>query len=69
MATQILCEEKRAPYTHGYGYALNLAVGNAMKQCKVCSDASDMAFEICKLIKFSPKHNAAFDRIKSESTY
>ena len=66
MFTQILSEEKRTLYTHCYGHALNLAVGNAMKQCKV---ALDMAFEVCKIIKFSPKQNAAFDRIKSESMY
>ena len=34
---------------------------------EVCCDALDTAFEISKLIKFSPKRNAAFDRIKSES--
>ena len=67
MSAQILSEEKCVLYTHCYGHALNLNVGNVMMQCKVCSDALDMVFAICKLIKFSPKHNAAFDR-KSEST-
>ena len=37
-----------------YGHALNLAIGNVMKQCKVCSDALDIALDICKFIKFSP---------------
>ena len=32
-----------------------------------CCHALAMAFEICKLFKCSPKYNAAFDRIKSES--
>ena len=36
-----------------YGHALNLA----MKQRKVCSDAMNIAFEITKLIKFSPSLN------------
>ena len=32
----------------------------------MCQDALDTAYEITKLIKFSPKRNAAFDRIKNE---
>ena len=32
----------------------------------VCNDALDVAFEITKLVKFSPKRNAAFDHIKTE---
>lgn len=63
--TQILSEEKRALYTHCYGHALNLAVGTTIKQSKVCREALETAYEISKLIKFSPKRNAAFDRIKA----
>lgn len=59
-------EVKRAVYTHCYGHALNLAVGYTMKQSKVCCEALQVAFEISKLIKFSPKRNAAFERIKAE---
>ncbi len=33
----------------------------------MCSDALDTAFEICKLVKFSPNRNSAFDRIKAEN--
>ena len=66
VATQIMAEKKRAVYTHCYGHALNLAVGDAIKQSKVCRDSMETAFEISKLIKFSPKRNAAFDRIKAE---
>ncbi len=67
VATQIIAEEKCAVYiTHCYDHALNLAVGDAMKQSRICRDALETAFEISKLIKFSPKRNAAFDRIKSD---
>ena len=66
VATQIAKEKKRAVYTHCYAHSLNLAVGNVIKRSKVCSDALDVAFEITKLVKFSPKRNAAFDRIKAE---
>ena len=55
VATQIAKEEKRAVYTHCYAHSLNLAVGNVIKRSKVCSDALDVAFEITKLVKFSPK--------------
>ena len=52
--------------THCYGHALNLAVGDAVKQSKVCQDALDLAYEISKLIHYSPKRNAAFHRTKAE---
>ena len=44
VATQLLAMEKRAVLTHCYGHALNLAVGDSMKQSKVCRDALDTAF-------------------------
>jgi hypothetical protein len=68
VATQIMAEEKRAVYTHCYGHALNLAVGDAIKKSKICRSALESAFEITKLIKFSPKRSAALDRIKAESS-
>ena len=64
VATQII-REKRTVYTHCYGHALNLAVGDTVKQSKVCREALETAFDISKLIKFSPKRDAAFDRIKA----
>ena len=45
---------------------MNLAVGDAIKQSKICRDAFETAFEISKLINFSPKRNAAFDHIKAD---
>ncbi len=66
VASRFIAEEKRAVYTHCYGHALNLAVGDTIKQSKVCCEALETAFEITKLVKFSPKRNAAFDRLKSE---
>ena len=60
VATQLLAKEKRAVLTHCYGYALNLAVGDLMKQSKVCRDIS-------KLLRFSPKQHAVFDQIRVEN--
>ena len=68
VATQLQAEESRAVLTHCYGHALNLAIGDAMKQSKICRDALDTAYEISKLIRFSPKQNAAFDHIKVETS-
>ena len=67
VSTQIIKEEKRAVYTHCYAHALNIAIGVTIKRSKVCCDALDVAFEISKLIKFSPKRNAAFDQIKIDN--
>ena len=36
-----------------------------MKKSKVCKDALETAFEITRLVKFSPKRNAAFDKIRA----
>lgn len=68
VSTQITKEEKRAVYTHCYAHALNLAIGETIKHSKVCCDALDVAFEISKLINFSPKRNAAFDQIRVGNT-
>ena len=46
VATQLARKEKSAVLAHCYGHALNLAVGDSMKQSKVCKDALDIAFEL-----------------------
>lgn len=69
VAKQLADIEKRALYTHCYCHALNLAIADTIKQSKVCRDSLAVAFEITKLIKFSPKGNAIFDRIRSEDEY
>ena len=66
VASQLMAEESRALLTHCYGHALNLAVGDAIKQSKICHGALDVAFEVSRLIRFSPKRNAALDKIKAE---
>ena len=57
-------EEPRAILTHCYGHALNLAVGDCVKQCNVMKAALDIVAEISKLIK-SPKRDAAFEKLKA----
>ena len=66
VAAQLHTEEKCTIFSHCYGHALNLAVGYTMKQSTVCSEALESAYEITKLIKYSPKRNAQFNKIASE---
>ena len=68
VAAQITNTEKRAVYMHCYAHALNLAIGYTVKQSKVCCEALEIAYEISKLIKFSPKRNASFNVIKARIT-
>ena len=66
VATQLASEEPRALYTHCYGHALNLAVGDVMKQHKSMHDALDVALEISKLLKKSPRRDSLFEKLKIE---
>ena len=67
VATQLISEEPHALSMHCYRYCLNLAVADSVKESKVCRDALDTAFEVSKLIRFSPKQNAAFECINIET--
>jgi len=69
VAKQLADIEKQALHTHCYCHALTLAIFDTIKQSKVCCNALDVAFEITKLIKFSPKRSTIFDRIRSEDEY
>lgn len=66
VAKRISDEERRAVYTHCYGHALNLAASDAVKQSKIMRDALDTTFEISKLVKFSPKRDSRFEKLKQE---
>ena len=65
VATQILKIEERTLFTHCYGHSLNLAANDALKVVPIMKDAFDMTYEICKLIKFSPRREAMLDKLKS----
>ena len=55
----------RAIYTHHYGHALNLSVGDTIRQCQVTKAVIDVVVEISKLHKKSPKYDALFEKIKA----
>ena len=67
VAAQICVEEPHAAYSHCYGHALNLAANNTVKKNKILSDVLDTVFEITKLLKFSPKRDALFNKLKQET--
>lgn len=49
---KVLCEEEpRALFTHCHGHALNLAIGDCVKQCKVMKSALEIVYKISKLFK------------------
>ena len=68
VATRIKEIEPRALLTHCYGHALQLAVSDTIKAMKLMRDTPDAAFELNKLIKYSPKRERAFNRLRKETT-
>lgn len=66
VAARILAEEPRALYTHCYGHSINLAACDAIKGTKLMKNAMEIAYEITKLIKYSPRREEIF-RTQRES--
>ena len=66
VATQLRDEENRAVFLHCYGHALNLAVGGSVKNSKLLKDALEITFEVSKLVKFSPKRDVMFEKLKDK---
>ena len=66
VASEIKAVEPRALYLHCYGHSLNLAVADTLKGIKVMSDVLDHALEVCKLLKFSPRRDGIFHKLKEE---
>lgn len=66
VATQIATEETRAVYMHCYDHALNLAVGDTVKQSKLLRDTLDTTGEISKLLKYFLRRDSLFEKLKSE---
>lgn len=66
VAAQISSEESRSIFIHCYGHALNLAAGETIKSNKILRDTLDTTFEISKLIKYSPRRDAVFHKLKAD---
>ena len=67
VATQIKSLNKKCLYTHCYGHALNLAVGDVFKTIANLESTFATAHEISKLVKKSPKRNMKLDSIREAS--
>ena len=67
VATRIKEIEPRALVTHCCGHALQLAVSDIIRAIKLMRDTPDAAFELNKLIKYSPKRERAFNRLRKET--
>ena len=58
--------EPRAIFSHCYGHALNLATGDAIRNCQLMKATLETTYEITKLVKYSPRREGLFDKLKSE---
>ena len=67
VATQILKLEERALFIHCSDHSPNLAANDALKVVPMMKNAFDVTHEICKLIKFCPRREAMFDKLKSDT--
>ena len=63
-ANRISYLEPRAVYTHCYGHALYSAAADTLKQSKLMKDTLDTTREITKLIKYSPRRDGIFQKLK-----
>jgi len=66
VAKQLLDDEPKALLTHCYSNSLNLAISDTVKGCKVMKDALYLIFEVTKLVKYSPKRDVQFEKLKSK---
>lgn len=66
VAKQIMDQEPKAVYTHCYGHTLSLASMDAIKGSHLMKQALECSHEITKLIKFSPRRDSIFQKLKSE---
>ena len=66
VASIIQNEQPNAYYTHCYGHSLNLAAADTIKQCSTFKKMLETVHEITKLVKFSPRRQAIFEKLKEE---
>ena len=66
VATQIQKKEPFAILTHCYGHSLQLAVGDMVREVRNLQDALDTTSKISKLLKYLPKQDRMFEKLKAE---
>ena len=66
VAAQMKTGEPRAIFTHCYGHSLQLAVGDTVKRIKKLKDTLDTTSEISNVLKYLPKRDAMFRKLKEQ---
>ena len=66
VATIIKRENPKCLLTHCYCHALNLAVGDTVKSVPLLKETLEDAYELTKLVKYSPKRQAALKNKQEE---
>lgn len=67
VATLLQEEQPTAYYTHCYGHSLNLApVSDTIKKSPCMKKALEITHEITKLVKYSPRRQGIFNRLKDD---
>jgi len=56
----------QALYVHCLAHSLNLCVQEVAKKCDLVRNVMELIYELVQLIKFSPKRQALFDRLRKE---
>ena len=67
VATQLKLLNGKCLSTHCYGTALNLAVGDVIRNLKDLKEMYSTTYEICKLVKKSSKRNTRLDQIRNST--
>ncbi len=66
VSSVIIQEQPKACYIHCYSHSLNLAVSDTIKNSTTMKRALDITNEITKLVKFSPRRDNLFNKLKNE---
>ena len=66
VSNKILSENPKAFFTRCFGHALNLAVGDMVKNARFLKDSMDTTYDIFNLIKKSPKGDAMLQKIRKD---
>ena len=66
VSNKILSENPKAFFTRCFGHALNLAVGDMVKNVRFLKDSMDTTYEISNLNKKSPKRDTMLQKIQKD---
>ena len=64
VSDKILSENPKAFFTHCFGHALNLAVGDMVRNVRFSKDSMDTTYQIFNLIKKFPQRDAMLQKIQ-----